>query len=131
MIEPEKAEHFHIRMSNESFEAITDLETSWPTFYPAGLDAEEICEEMIGHDHGDGEHEEELDEHVWLSLKNANVLCNAIADTLVRIDGENASVYEGNALSYLDKLNKLDQEYTEAGEKRILMKSSISQVFAM
>ena len=86
---------------------------------------------MIGHDHGDGEHEEELDEHVWLSLKNANVLCNAIADTLVRIDGENASVYEGNALSYLDKLNKLDQEYTEAVEKRILMKSSISQVFAM
>ena len=114
MIKPAEAEHFHIRMSNESFDAITDLETSWPTFFPASLSAEEVCEEMIGHDHGD---EEELDEHVWLSLKNATILCNVIADELIRIDGENAAAYEANVLSYLDKLKELDQAYAEAVSK--------------
>ena len=34
MIEPAAAEHFHIRMSNESFDAIVDPENSWPTFFP-------------------------------------------------------------------------------------------------
>lgn len=38
-------------------------------------DNEEITEEKH-------EHEEEKDEHVWLSLKNAKILCKAIADNL-------------------------------------------------
>lgn len=114
MIEPAEAEHFHIRMSNESFDAITDLETSWPTFFPASLSAEEVCEEMIGHDHGD---EEELDEHVWLSLKNAKILCKAIADALARIDSENAGTYEANVSAYLDKLETLDQSYADTVAK--------------
>ena len=74
-------QHFHIRMSNESFDAIVDPENSWPTFFPAGMTGEEICEHMEGHDHDEDEehkreegeeheHEEEKDEHVWLSLKN-------------------------------------------------------------
>ena len=51
MIEPATAEHFHIRMSNESFDAIVDPENSWPTFFPADMTGEEICEHMEGHDH--------------------------------------------------------------------------------
>ena len=36
------------------------------------------------------EHEEkEYDEHVWLSLKNAEIICQSIADTLGEIDPEN------------------------------------------
>ena len=48
MIEPAAAEHFHIRMSNESFDAIVDPENSWPTFFPADMTGEEICEHMKG-----------------------------------------------------------------------------------
>ena len=33
MIESAAPEHFHIRMSNESFDAIVDPEKSWPTFF--------------------------------------------------------------------------------------------------
>ena len=53
MIEPAAAEHFHIRMSNESFDAIVDPENSWPTFFPADMTGEEICEHMeeIGRAH--------------------------------------------------------------------------------
>ena len=96
MIESAAAEHFHIRMSNESFDAIGDPENSWPTFFPADMTGEEICEHMEGHDHDDDEdheHEEEKDEHVWLSLKNAEVLVNAISNSLQELDPDNKDTY--------------------------------------
>lgn len=103
MIEPATAEHFHIRMSNESFDAIVDPENSWPTFFPADMTGEEICEHMEGHDHDEDEeheHEEEKDEHVWLSLKNAEVLVNAISKSLQEIDPDNKDTYAANSSAY-------------------------------
>ena len=111
MIEPAAAEHFHIRMSNESFDAIVDPENSWPTFFPADMTGEEICEHLEGHDH---EHEEEADEHVWLSLKNAQILSNAIASALETADPANKETYAANAASYVEKLAALDEQYQEA-----------------
>ena len=55
IIEPVKAEHFHFRASNESFDAIEDPENKWPTFYPADFDADEMLAAFIGHDHADHE----------------------------------------------------------------------------
>ena len=117
MIEPAAAEHFHIRMSNESFDAIIDPENSWPTFFPADMTGEEICEHMEGHDHDedeDHEHEEEKDEHVWLSLKNAEVLVNAISESLQEIDPSSKDAYADNSSAYIEKLSELDSEYRQA-----------------
>ena len=111
MIEPTAAEHFHIRMSNESFDAIVDPENSWPTFFPADMTGEEICEHMGGHDH---EHEEEADEHVWLSLKNAEVLVNAISKSLQELDPDNKDTYAANSDAYVKKLAALDADYQAA-----------------
>ncbi len=122
MIEPEKAEHFHIRMSNESYDAIVDPEGNWPTFFDASLSPEGVCEEVIGHDHKDEdedeehehEHEEgevEYDEHVWLSLKNAKVLCAEIADKLGVLDAANAADYKANLTAYTEKLDALDSDF--------------------
>ena len=111
MIEPAAAEHFHIRMSNESFDAIVDPENSWPTFFPADMSGEEICEHMEGHDH---EHEEESDEHVWLSLKNAEVLVKAISKSLQELDPDNKDAYAANADAYVKKLSALDADYQAA-----------------
>ncbi len=141
MIEPAESEHFHIRMSNDSFDAIPDPENYWPTFYPAELTPEEVCEELAGHgkhsdeddhdheneadhdheneadhDHeeaeNDHDHEEaEYDEHVWLSLKNAKVLCVKIAESLAELDGKNADKYKSNADTYVKKLDELDAKY--------------------
>lgn len=77
MIESAAVEHFHLRMSDESFDAIVDPEKSWPTFFPADMTGEEICEHLIGHDHDE---ETEYDEHVWLSLRNAKMICETITD---------------------------------------------------
>ena len=111
MIESAAPEHFHIRMSNESFDAIIDPENSWPTFFPADMTGEEICEHMEGHDH---EHEEEADEHVWLSLKNAETLVGAISDALQELDPDNKDTYAANASAYIEKLSALDGAYQSA-----------------
>ncbi len=76
---------------------------------------EEVVEGMqSGHDHDeDGEDEEEYDEHIWLSLKNAAFLCDAIADKLAEADPDNAKKYAENADAYINKLSELDRKYME------------------
>ena len=109
MIESAAPEHFHIRMSNESFDAIVDPEKSWPTFFPADMTGEDLCEHMEGHDH-----EEEADEHVWLSLKNAKTLVDAISNALQELDPDNKDAYAANAAAYIEKLSALDGAYQSA-----------------
>lgn len=97
---------------------------------------EEIIEGMQGededhdHDHDDdhdydedheGEHEHhheegevEYDEHVWLSLKNAQVLVKSISDALQKLDSANAETYKKNADSYIESLKALDADYKAA-----------------
>ena len=64
------------------------------------------------HDHGD-EEEKEYDEHVWTSMRNAEVICDAIADTLEEMNPENKEIYQSNAEAYREKLSALDEEYQE------------------
>ena len=111
MIESAAPEHFHIRMSNESFDAIVDPEKSWPTFFPADMTGEDLCEHMEGHGH---DHEEEADEHVWLSLKNAKTLVGAISDALQELDPDNKGIYAANAAAYIEMLSALDGAYQSA-----------------
>lgn len=66
-----------------------------------------------GHEHEEDEDEKEYDEHVWTSLRNASVICDAIAETLEEMDPENKEVYEANAESYQQKLSALDAEYQD------------------
>ena len=73
---------------------------------------EEVVEGMEAEEEeSEDENEPEYDEHVWLSLKNAETLCNAISDALEEIDPANKDAYATNAASYLEKLAALDGEY--------------------
>lgn len=74
---------------------------------------EEIVEGMQAEEE---EEEPEYDEHVWLSLKNARVLCKAIADNLSAIDSEHKDVYDANVSSYMGKLDELDAQYKSTVE---------------
>ncbi len=65
-------------------------------------------------DHDTLEDEEETDEHVWLSLKNAEVLCKEITNQLSAIDPAHKDTYTQNLTAYTEKLDKLDQQYEEA-----------------
>jgi zinc transport system substrate-binding protein len=61
--------------------------------------------------------EVEYDEHVWLSLKNADLACKAIADELAALDPKNAASYGANYDAYSKKLAALDGQYKEAVAK--------------
>ena len=73
-----------------------------------GMEAEEEEE--------DGDEGPEYDEHVWLSLRNAEICCDAICDSLCRIDNGNADTYRQNLAVYTSKLDDLDSEYTDMAE---------------
>ena len=64
----------------------------------------------------EGEHEEELDEHVWLSLKNAKYLCNLIKDNIIKLDNKNSVIYEENFNKYSKVLDELDNKYSKAAD---------------
>lgn len=75
---------------------------------------EETVEGMQAEDEEEGEDGPEYDEHVWLSLLNAQVLVTGIADAMAQADPENASLYESNAGTYNSKLGELDGRYRDA-----------------
>ena len=81
-----------------------------------GAKEEEAVEGMQGEEEGEGEEEEEVeyDEHVWLSLRNAQLYVTAISDALGQIDSENASYYKSNADAYINQLKDLDNRYVSA-----------------
>lgn len=74
-----------------------------------GMEAEEEDEE--GEDEGP-----EYDEHVWLSLRNAEICCDAICESLCKLDSEGADTYKSNLEAYNAKLDQLDAEYVDMAE---------------
>ena len=90
-----------------------------------GMQAEEEAEEHEG-EHHHHEHAEapENDEHIWLSLKNAQILVKNLAESVAKIDSANAPVYRANAIIYASKLHDLDWAYdstvSNASQKTIL-----------
>lgn len=75
--------------------------------------AEETVAGMQEEEH-DHEEEAEYDEHIWLSLKNAQVLVVAISEALQETDPARKDTYAANAAAYVEKLSALDGEYRAA-----------------
>ena len=90
---------------------------------------EEDTEGMqTGHEHRTGEyhvhedaevHEPEIeyDEHLWLSLRNAQTVCEAVTEMLCELDSGHRDIYEQNNREYQEKLQMLDRKYMEAVEQ--------------
>ncbi len=79
-----------------------------------------------GHDHDEDDHDHELedhddegqaipeyDEHVWLSIKNAQVIVNELEKQVTELTGDTTGYYEENATAYNQKLIELDQKYSQ------------------
>ena len=110
-IEPTKPEHFHIYVGNLGFESLVEESKNYPTFYDASLSGKQIADEMIAHS------EVVYDEHVWLSLKNAKIFTNAIANALIELDQKHQQLYERNLKSYQRKIDDLDKEFHKIIDK--------------
>ena len=76
------------------------------------------------HHHSSDEEEVEYDEHVWLSVRNAKILCSEITNALCDVDSTNAAAYKANYNAYAAKLDKLDSDFTAVvknGKKNTLL----------
>lgn len=81
--------------------ALTELVETYKEEYVAGMEHE--------HQHNENA---ATDEHVWLSIKNAVKITQALCDEVCKIDGGNAQKYIANTEKYISQLNELDTEYT-------------------
>ena len=73
--------------------------------------------DTVKHDGKDHHEQPEYDEHVWLSLKNADIVCKVIAEELAALDSKNAETYRANYTAYSKKMAALDAKYKEAVTK--------------
>lgn len=92
-------EHFHEKSSKENHEQIQkrNQENSQET----NVKKETVDEEA------------EYDEHIWLSIRNAEIVVKNIEKAIEQLDLDNAKVYEANAENYINKLNTLDKQYAK------------------
>ena len=67
-----------------------------------------------GHDHEEDAHAEELDEHLWLSLRCAQQACDVITDAICQLDPAGTETYRANASAYKEQLHNLDLAYEQA-----------------
>lgn len=73
---------------------------------------EEIKEGMAeNNSHDDHEHGNEYDEHIWLSLNNAQICVTNICEKLCAADSENSEEYKSNANSCNTELQLLDRSF--------------------
>ena len=76
---------------------------------------EELAEGMES-DKDEGEDADEgpeYDEHVWLSLKNAQILCGKIAQALADKDPAGKDSYDRALADYTARLSALDEQYAD------------------
>ena len=84
---------------------------------------EELVEGME-QDPDEEDEEQEADEHVWLSLRNARKLTAAIAGRLAEADPDYAEAYAAGAAAYDARLAELDARYAEvigAAERKTIL----------
>ena len=112
IIQPTKSGHFHLYWGDEGLDALLEEMDHWPTYYPSDLDADGIVEEMLGHDHSEGEHQE-YDEHVWTSPVNAIKIVESITETLCLLDESNAKSYRESSSTYVNELEALDAAFRD------------------
>ncbi len=60
--------------------------------------------------------ENDFDEHIWLSLKLAQKMAEAICKSICELDKVNGVQYQKNCAGYIEKLKALDKEYETAVE---------------
>ncbi len=91
-------------VKNSSLRVLNTTEAEGVTLHSISSSSEE-------HDHHEHEHHHDIDEHIWLSLKNAAAVTAAIGAELSALDSQNAPAYAANSAAYIEQLLTLDAEF--------------------
>ena len=63
------------------------------------------------YDNLDQDEDLKYDPHIWMSIKNAKIMCENIYNALCDIDKNNIEIYSKNYENYIAKLNDLENKY--------------------
>lgn len=77
---------------------------------------EEIKDGMQPEDEEENEDEPEYDEHIWLSVRNAEICCEALCDAVCELDPNSAEKYRKSLESYIYELDRLDYDIASVTE---------------
>lgn len=81
---------------------------------------EEIVEGMMAQE----EEEIEYDEHIWLSVKSAQIIVKCISEELCELDKEDAELITDNTEGYIKDLHNIDyayEEYIDTIQNRVMI----------
>lgn len=105
--------HYHLRYGNDSIESLYSEGVKTYSYYSSQKSGTDIGNMLLEHQH---EHEE-LDEHIWLSLKNAINLVPQLEQKIIDMDPKNEELYKSNSLNYVNELSLVENEYQETLSK--------------
>ncbi len=88
--------------------------------------ADLIYEEDIDHNKGD-----EYDEHIWTSLSNDKKFVKTISGEIINKDKNNKEYYQSNTKAYLNRLNKLDEDFKSAVKNSANMPMVVADRFPL
>ena len=99
------------------------------------VSSESVVGEGHAHTHECDHGHENVDEHIWLSIKNAAASVTAIYRALAEIDADGAEGYRARAEAYTEALSALDAEFSQAvasvSEPRVLFADRFPFVYLM
>lgn len=81
---------------------------------------EALAEDHDGIAEAEHDEDEEYDEHIWTSPKNAALIVESVCKAAVTLAPENNALYESAAGEYITEINALDGKFSEllSGEER-------------
>ncbi len=103
LVEEEHIENDYIKENLIEGEAAKETDADGHSAHMSGL-----------HENDAHDHEQAYDEHVWLSLRNAEYIVEEIAAELVALDSPNAALYQRNCARYTAAVRALDVQFEQA-----------------
>lgn len=105
--EHEPHEHFELHGTSEPHEHFDSADALHEEheFYESHLHETRKYHELQPHETSG------FDEHVWLSLKNAEIFADSICRSLSELVPEKSEIFAENAASYKNKLKSLDEKF--------------------
>lgn len=110
-----KESDIFIYVGGESDEWVSDILSSMDsnTKVIKLMDLVDLYKEELVEGMDESRDEEEYDEHVWTSPKNAITIIEKLRDEIINLDKDNQDKYIENSNDYISKLKNIDEEIKE------------------
>ena len=92
-----------------------------------------VSESINLYENLDEDEDLKYDPHIWMSVKNAKIMCENIYNALCLVDEKNKDTYTENYNTYISRLNILEEKYNEIknndSNKKLVFASPFSYLY--